>query len=152
MPEPPASTAPVSTGAVDGRPLATVGALIEDPQGRILLIRTSKWRGRLGLPGGKIERGETQEQALRRELHEETGLEVRPLQLVDVFYRPAGAYDRAHALVAVVYLCEVTGGTITPSHETPEVRYWPIDAVTNWHANHRQYAVRAREAWEALTR
>jgi mutator protein MutT len=64
------------------RPVVTVGALVQNPRGEVLLVRTHKWRGRLGLPGGKIERGETQEQALRRELREETGLEVRHIRFL----------------------------------------------------------------------
>ena len=88
---------PASDKDLNGtRPVATVGAIIERPGGEILLIRTHKWRGRFGLPGGKIERGETQEEALRRELREETGLEVRDIRFLMVqdcidspeFYRP----------------------------------------------------------------
>ncbi len=57
-------------------PVATVGALIEDEDGRFLMVRTHKWGHRWGIPGGKIERGEAAEAALRREVREETGLEI----------------------------------------------------------------------------
>lgn len=55
-------------------PIVTVGALIFDPQGRVLLVRTHKWGDRWGIPGGKIDPGETMESALVREVREETGL------------------------------------------------------------------------------
>lgn len=63
-------------GAV--HPLATVGALILDQQGRVLLLKTHKWSNRWGIPGGKIKRGETCDEALRREILEETALELQP--------------------------------------------------------------------------
>ncbi len=65
------------------RPLATVGALVVGPTGRVLLVRTHKWRERWGVPGGKIEYGETMAAAVRREVREETGLE-----LVDIHWAP----------------------------------------------------------------
>jgi len=55
-------------------PVATVGALISNPEGQILLVRTHKWGHTYGIPGGKIEKGETAVAALRREIREETGL------------------------------------------------------------------------------
>jgi len=58
------------------RPLATVGALIVAPDGDILLVRSKKWHDLFSLPGGKVELGETREEALRREIWEETGLKV----------------------------------------------------------------------------
>ena len=54
--------------------LATVGALIRRPDGQVLLIRTHKWRNTWGVPGGKLEYGETLKGALEREVLEETGL------------------------------------------------------------------------------
>jgi ADP-ribose pyrophosphatase YjhB (NUDIX family) len=87
---------PAGSGAAS-RPVATVGALVENPEGQVLLVRSYKWGGTWSLPGGKIERGETQEEALRREMLEETGLEIRDIRLVLVqdcidspeFYKPA---------------------------------------------------------------
>ena len=65
-------------------PVATVGALIENEQGRYLMVRTHKWGHRWGIPGGKIERGEQSEAALQREIREETGLEIREARFVMV--------------------------------------------------------------------
>ncbi len=90
-------TRPQDTGGRMTRPLATVGALVEGPSGRVLLVRTRKWRGAWGVPGGKIDYGETMVHALEREFLEETGLEVfdvrpGPVQdavLSDEFHVPA---------------------------------------------------------------
>ncbi len=57
-------------------PISTVGALIHDDAGRVLMIRTHKWNNRWGIPGGKIKRGESSVAALRREILEETALEI----------------------------------------------------------------------------
>lgn len=65
-------------------PLATVGALIFNGQGQVLLVRTHKWRDRWGIAGGKIRRGESALEALRRETREETGLEIEEMRLVMV--------------------------------------------------------------------
>lgn len=77
-------------------PIPTVAALVTGPSGRVLLVRTTKWRGRWGIPGGKIEWGEGLEAALRREIGEEVGLELQDIRLALVqeaildpqFYKP----------------------------------------------------------------
>lgn len=62
------------------RPTPTVGGLLYNPCGEIMLVRTVKWTNHWGTPGGKIEFGETAADAFRREILEETGLQVHSVQ------------------------------------------------------------------------
>src|SRR5919109_3064471 len=102
------------------RPVVGVGGVIVN-RGRTVLIRraTEPLRGEWSIPGGTIEIGETLEEAVRRELREETGLEVRVLELIELFdriYLENGASPsqdkkkpRYHYVIAD-YLCELIGG------------------------------------------
>ena len=85
------------TAAADLRPISTVGALIYNAAGEVLMIRTHKWSNLWGIPGGKIQFGETALAALHPEIMEETNLRVQDVQFVLVqdcihseeFYRDA---------------------------------------------------------------
>ncbi len=78
-------------------PVVTVGALIFDNSGKVLMIRTHKWSNLWGIPGGKIKWGESSADALRREVKEETNLDISGTEFVLVqdcihskeFYRDA---------------------------------------------------------------
>jgi dihydroneopterin aldolase len=61
-------------------PLTTVGGLIVAPDGDILLVQSKKWHDLYSLPGGKVEWGETREEAFIREIREETFLKVTNLR------------------------------------------------------------------------
>jgi 8-oxo-dGTP diphosphatase len=101
----------VVTGRPD-RPSVGVGAVLIH-EGRVLLIRRGKepLRGRWVVPGGTVELGETLEQALVREIEEETGLLVRPRQVVAVFDRIQRVADRVdYHYVIVDYLCDYVAG------------------------------------------
>lgn len=63
-------------------PEPTVGALVFNAEGRLFLMRSHKWKGRYVIPGGHIELGETMEQALRREVKEETNLDIHDIEFV----------------------------------------------------------------------
>lgn len=65
-----------------GWPIATVGGLLFRPDGKAFFVRTAKWSGKWGTPGGKIDYGETHLAAFVRELHEETGLACLDPKLV----------------------------------------------------------------------
>ncbi|MBL8566283.1 MAG: NUDIX hydrolase [Hyphomicrobiaceae bacterium] len=71
-------------------PLLTVDCVVVDEDGKILLIRRRNppFAGLLALPGGFVDKGETVEAACRREVQEETGVELGRLQLVGVYSRP----------------------------------------------------------------
>src|SRR5579859_1637893 len=70
------------------RPVIGVGGVIVDRERTVLIRRgTEPLRGEWSIPGGTIEIGETLEEAVRRELREETGLEVRVLELIELFDR-----------------------------------------------------------------
>lgn len=79
------------------QPVVTVGALIFNQAGQVLMIQTRKWSELWGIPGGKTKWGETSEEALRREIREETALEITDINFVLVqdcihsaeFYRDA---------------------------------------------------------------
>jgi len=77
-------------------PIPTVGATIFNPHNQLLLIKTHKWHHKYGLPGGKIDVGETSEQALVREIKEETNLDIHEVEFIlaqdvvfsEEFYKP----------------------------------------------------------------
>ena len=82
-------------------------------EGRVLLVRrgTEPLRGTLVIPGGLIEVGEALREAVVREVLEETGLEIEPVELVELLDRihRQGERVRYHYVIAD-YLCRVTGG------------------------------------------
>ncbi|MBI3878064.1 MAG: NUDIX domain-containing protein, partial [Verrucomicrobia bacterium] len=63
-------------------PIPTVGALIFNDAGQVLMVRTHKWSNLWGIPGGKIKWGEPSADALRRELKEETNLDITDIEFV----------------------------------------------------------------------
>jgi 8-oxo-dGTP diphosphatase len=115
------------------RPLVGVGGVvIED--GRALLIRrgSEPLLGEWSIPGGTLELGETLEQGVARELLEETGLEVRVIELIEVFDRiflesAAGQSvvktgPRFHYVI-VDYLCECVAGTAVAGSDVTDVAF-----------------------------
>jgi ADP-ribose pyrophosphatase YjhB (NUDIX family) len=116
-------------------PLVGVGAVIVQ-EGRVLLVQRGRepMRGRWTIPGGLIEIGESLLEAVVRETREETGLEVEPLELVELLdriHREEGRV-RYHYVIAD-YLCRVTGGTLAAADDAAAVR-WVERAEWNSHS------------------
>ena len=114
------------------RPIATVGAVIERPDGKILLVRTHKWRNTLGVPGGKIEYGETQEAALKREILEETGLSVDDVRFVLVQEAIDSAeFHRPSHMLLLNYACRVLDTEQLVLNDEAEAFFWvrPSEAL-----------------------
>jgi 8-oxo-dGTP diphosphatase len=89
--------------AMPKTPALTTDCAIYDPEGRVLLIRRGHdpYAGGYALPGGFVEIGETMEAACRREVREETGIEIGELRLVGVYSDPSRD-PRGHT-VSVAY-------------------------------------------------
>ena len=128
------------------KPKVGADAAIFDEEGRIILVERADDRC-WGLPAGWVDPNEAPIDTVRREAREELALEVEPVQLVDVMFRPASADWGPHAVVSIVYLCEVRGGKIALSHEVLQARFWTIEHVPVWHKDHLKFAKTARAVW-----
>jgi phosphoglycolate phosphatase-like HAD superfamily hydrolase/ADP-ribose pyrophosphatase YjhB (NUDIX family) len=112
-------------------PVATVGGLIFNDVGEVLMIRTHKWSNLWGIPGGKIKWGETSEDALRRELKEETGLEITDIRfvLVQDCIHSREFYRDAH-FVLLNYTCRCgSGPAVKLNDEAREFRWVTVEGA-----------------------
>lgn len=109
-------------------PLVGVGGVVIHRE-RVLLIRRKRepLKGEWSLPGGLVEIGEELHQAVRRELKEETGVEVEPLEIMAVFDRimrvPRAAARVRYHFVIVDYVCRWKRGRISPSSDVDAARW-----------------------------
>jgi ADP-ribose pyrophosphatase YjhB (NUDIX family) len=114
------------------RPIIGVGALIFH-RGRILMAQRGKepLKGWWSLPGGALEVGESLDFAVRREVREETGLEIEPLAVFQVFERimrdAAGAPEYHYVLID--YICRVSGGTLRAGDDVCRVEWVKPEAL-----------------------
>ena len=116
-------------------PLVGVGAVIVDA-GRVLLVRrgTEPLKGHWSLPGGLVELGEGLLSAVVREVREETGLVVEPVELIELLDRIHREADRVrYHYVIADYLCRVTGGKLQAASDADAVR-WVERAEWNSHS------------------
>ena len=108
------------------RPLLGVGALILDKD-RILMAERGgePLKGWWSIPGGLVETGESLDFAIRREVREETALDVQPLGVVEIFERimrdAAGAIEYHYVLID--YLCRIEGGTLCAGDDVSRVEW-----------------------------
>jgi ADP-ribose pyrophosphatase YjhB (NUDIX family) len=112
-----------------------VGAIILK-RNRVLLVERAKspLKGYWSLPGGVLEIGEHLQDGIRREVLEETGLEVEPLRVVTVFERimrdQKGKPEYHYVLID--YLCRVTGGALQAADDVSRVAWVPRKSLDQY--------------------
>ena len=116
------------------RPLIVVvaGVLILDETGRVLLQH--RYDGHWGIPGGAMELGETLEETARREVREETALELGTLTMVAVhsgpeFFDRYPNGDEVSFVIAIYETREMHGSPIADGSETRDLAFFALDAL-----------------------
>jgi ADP-ribose pyrophosphatase YjhB (NUDIX family) len=125
------------------RPFVGVGGVVIH-RNRALLIRRGgePLKGEWSIPGGLIEVGESLEAALRRELMEETGLDVEPLGIIEVFDRIFRRGRRVqYHFVIVDYVCRLRGGRLRPASDVLDARWVRREELGKYHLTRKATSV-----------
>jgi len=108
----------------------TAGALCVD-NGRVLLARRAHppFQGFWDIPGGFLDEGEDPLDGLRRELREETGLEVEPQRFLGIWMDRYGGDSTAEATLNLYWTAQVVGGEAAPADDVSELRWFGRDEL-----------------------
>lgn len=130
------------------RPFLGIGGLVfRRTEGRLemLLVERGKapLKGYWSLPGGILEVGERLVEGVRREVLEETGLEIEPLSVFEIFERimPDADGRAEYHYVLIDYLCRVTGGTLQASSDVSAVAWVPRERLNDYQITEGTLAV-----------
>ena len=118
-------------------PKLTVDAVVITPDGVVLVKRKNPpFQGMWALPGGFVEVGETTEDACKREVLEETGIEIDIVRLLGVYSDPKRD-PRGHT-VSAVYVAVPTGGELRADSDAAEARVFPNPSLVELGFDHRK--------------
>ena len=126
-----------------GAKRAGADALVQNERGDLLLVRRAD-DGRWAMPGGWVDPGETPEQAVVREVAEETGLQVSAARLAHTEQRPQSVH--------YTYRCRLDGGRLQASEESLAVAFLMPNQVDHWHTDHRERLLAAMAVAERSLR
>lgn len=117
------------------RPFACDMLLIED--GKILLIKRGRepFKGQWAIPGGRIEENESAEQCLKREMKEETGLDVEPVRLTGIYSDPE---RDPRKVIAAAFLVRRTGGQPKAGDDAAGLKWFDIGDLPQLCSDHRK--------------
>ena len=129
----------------------TASALCVDDDGRVLLARRAHEpeRGKWDLPGGFLDEGEHPLDGLRRELHEETGLEAEPGEFVGVWIDRYGDGPAAPATLNLYWTARVAGGEPVAADDVSELRWFAPAELPSREELAFENNERALSAWRA---
>ena len=109
----------------------TAGALVIDDDGRVLLARRAAEPdvGRWDIPGGFLEEGEHPVDGLKRELREETGLEVEAIEFLGVWMDEYGGDSDAEATLNLYWIARALSGEPQPADDVDELSWFAPDEL-----------------------
>lgn len=113
-------------------PEPTVGALVFNPQGQLFLMSSHKWKGKYVIPGGHIELGETMVEALRREVREETNLDIHDIEFVcfQEFIHDDRFWQRRH-YIFFDFAAQTDSTDVILNHEAQTYTWVDLDEALN---------------------
>ena len=109
-------------------PEPAVGALIFNPEGKLFLMKSHKWHGQYVIPGGHIELGETIEEALKREVKEETNLDIYDIEFLifQEFIYDRSFWKKDH-YIFFDYLCRTDSSEVRLNDEAEEYTWVSVE-------------------------
>jgi ADP-ribose pyrophosphatase YjhB (NUDIX family) len=124
-------------------PLVGVGGVVIH-RNRVLLVRRGgePLKGEWSIPGGLVELGEGLEDSVRRELKEETGLDVEPVAILETFDRIFREDRRVrYHFVIVDFACRLKGGRLHPASDVLEARWARREDLPQYHLTEKATSV-----------
>jgi ADP-ribose pyrophosphatase YjhB (NUDIX family) len=111
--------------------MPTANAIVVDGEGRVLMGRRAHEpeQGKWDVLGGFVHEGEEPEAALRRELKEETGLDVEPEGFLGAWLDVYGAGEGAVSTLNLVWTARVAGGEMAPADDVAELAWFAPDEL-----------------------
>jgi 8-oxo-dGTP diphosphatase len=114
--------------------LTVDGLLLKDKKILLIKRKTHPFKGKWALPGGFVEYGEKTEDAVIREVFEETGLKTKIKHLIGVYSDP-DRDPRGHT-VSVVYLLNICGGKLKSDDDASDAKFFDLNRLPKLSFDH----------------
>jgi len=113
-------------------PEPTVGAMIFNPDGKLFLMKTHKWGNKYAIPGGHVELGETLIDSLKREIKEETNLDIHHIRFLcfQEFIYDDAFWEKRH-FIFFDYVCETDSTDVILNDEAQEYIWVPLSNISS---------------------
>ena len=114
-------------------PEATVGAVILNSEDKVLICQSNKWNQKYVIPGGHIEAGEKMEEAVVREVKEETGLDVYDIELLGItesIY--SESFQNKKHFIFVDFICRSDSDQVVLNEEAQSYRWIDLGEIEDY--------------------
>ncbi|ERI93689.1 hydrolase, NUDIX family [Clostridiales bacterium oral taxon 876 str. F0540] len=114
-------------------PEPTVSAIIFNSDGKVLLCKSHKWDNKYVIPGGHVELGEKLEEALKREIREETGLEIYDIKLISLkesIY--SDTFEEKKHFIFIDYVCKTLSSEVRLNDEAEEYEWADLEEIERY--------------------